>query len=59
MNALPPLVFIRLVVCRSGVFDSAADLDSGDVERHWVFIVTGGIGIIWSLIWFRFISRRA
>lgn len=20
---------------------------------HWVFIVTGGIGIIWSLIWFK------
>jgi ACS family D-galactonate transporter-like MFS transporter len=25
---------------------------------HWVFIVTGGIGIIWSLIWFKVSSRR-
>lgn len=41
MNALPPLVLYVWSVCRSGVFDSAADLDSGDVELalgvhcHW------------------------
>ena len=38
---------------------AAADLDPGLLSWHWVFIVTGGIGIIWSLIWFRFINRRA
>ncbi len=25
---------------------------------HWVFIVTGGIGIIWSLVWFKVYQRR-
>ncbi len=59
MNALPPLVFIRLVSLSSGVSDSAADLDSGDVELALGFIVTGGIGIIWSLIWFKVYRRRA
>lgn len=53
MNALLPLVLYVWSVCRSGVSDSAADLDSGDVELALGVHCHGGIGIIWSLIWFK------
>ncbi len=52
-NALPPLVFIRLVSLSVWRFYSAADLDSGNVELALGVHCHGGIGIIWSLIWFK------
>ena len=54
MNALLPLVFIRLVSLSVWRFLTPLPIWIQEMlSWHWVFIVTGGIGIIWSLIWFK------